>query len=207
MYTYIYIYIYAHAEAGAQHPDSRRAADSEPEATRDWYVVVAERAIVRREPDVNSLMENFKVRGSVVQLFEWDETRQWRKCLEASTQYGFPGWMKLDHPQHGASRPLLRRLELLCVAAMRNDVEQLRLCVEGRKLRGWRGPGSATRKHFQGEDLHRHSKAFEEHTFKNMNLIVSLRSNIYRTSFGAFDSCASGRVAALPPRPVDSSAN
>lgn len=101
------------------------------------YAVVSERAVVRRAPLMDALMENFKLRGTIVELFEWDDTREWRRCLEANAnEFGHPGWMRIQHPSLGQ---LLCPLEPLCVAVVRGDAQGLRRILRTMRLQGWRG--------------------------------------------------------------------
>lgn len=102
----------------------------------DLYVVVAANVKVRQSPSEDALVENFKSKGEIVELFEWDETKAWRRCLDAGVRPGTAGWMMLSHPTHG---PLLARLEPVCMAAARGSLPDLKRCLRGVNLRGWRG--------------------------------------------------------------------
>ncbi|CAE7316565.1 Tbl3 [Symbiodinium sp. CCMP2456] len=65
--------------------------------------VVADRAAVRAEPSLAAPVQGGKVKGSIVELFEWSDCLKWRRVVDSKTWLS--GWMLLDHPQHG---PLLR---------------------------------------------------------------------------------------------------
>jgi len=116
--------------------DSEEAKDAgKPKpGTGELYEVVSEGVRVRSEPNNTALVENIKTKGTVVEMFSWDESRQWRLCFEAGHNRK-PGWMMLDHPTLG---PLLKPLDQLCVAAARGDTAQLRRKLKKVKYQTWR---------------------------------------------------------------------
>merc|ERR1711862_644 len=94
----------------------------------DLFVVVSERIRVRESPDPESLVENIKERWSILELYHSDSTGQWRLCLEASHEFGHPGWVRLTHPEHGR---LLRPLGPVQEAAHLRDTRALSSALRG----------------------------------------------------------------------------
>lgn len=98
------------------------------------YEVVAERVFIRAAPGLQARTCGTRTKGQVVEVFDWDSTRCWRRTLLARTMV--EGWMLLDHPQLGPlARPKdvpfsVRPLEPLCVAAREGATEDLRRFVE-----------------------------------------------------------------------------
>lgn len=82
--------------------------------------------------------------GEVVELFEWDAARQWRRC--GWRDWGPHGWLRCHHPSTGAScvsAPFYTEsdednfvLSPLCAAVYEDDVEQLRRFVVESQERG-----------------------------------------------------------------------
>jgi len=64
------------------------------------YLVVANRVLIRGKPSLGAEALGCKKKGQVVELFEWDVTRLWRRTVDPKCW--FEGWMMLDHPEHGA---------------------------------------------------------------------------------------------------------
>jgi len=64
------------------------------------YLVVANRVLIRGKPSLGAEALGCKVKGQVVELFEWDVTRLWRRTVDPKCW--FEGWMMLDHAEHGA---------------------------------------------------------------------------------------------------------
>ena len=145
-------------EGGAEHPAKTAWAGwwpPEPPRCRPAelgtgvvYEVVGARAVNRAAPSLEATILGCKVQGKLVELFEWDETRRWRRHVDAITYVS--GWMMLDHPELG---PLLRPhglrfqpapLEPLCEAAREGDVAQLeRFLASGSEV-DVRGAGDRT---------------------------------------------------------------
>jgi len=96
------------------------------------YEVVAKRVVVRSEPSTSARKENIKGSGDVVELFEWDHTWLWRRCLDEVAGMPLQGWIKLDHSEGGAlvrpvgfpmREPWTRKpLKPLCAAIYENDL-------------------------------------------------------------------------------------
>lgn len=91
------------------------------------YEVVHDRIVGRPAPSLAAPKQALRNRGDVIELFEFDETRKWRKGLEDRTFHMV--WWMIDHPELG---PLLRPqgqplsvkpVDPLCVAA-REDLSQ-----------------------------------------------------------------------------------
>jgi len=66
------------------------------------YEVVSDKAIIRRRPSVDAELDNIIKKGSVVELFSWDDSWKWRRCCDNTTTRPITGWMLLDHPERGA---------------------------------------------------------------------------------------------------------
>lgn len=87
-------------------PDKFRPAAEQSSvngSTGSWYQIVAERVALRQGPSLGAPAITSLRRGASLELFGWDETRQWRECLEPRTM--LQGWLLLEHPQLG---PLAR---------------------------------------------------------------------------------------------------
>ncbi|CAE8640289.1 unnamed protein product [Polarella glacialis] len=94
------------------------------------YEVVFDRVAIRSAPTVHATTLEVKPQGSLLELFDWDDSRLWRRC-PADLSGTTAGWAMLDHPEFG---PLLRPkgsvlcvrpLEPLCVAAAEGRDEDL----------------------------------------------------------------------------------
>mmetsp|Transcript_58479 Transcript_58479/g.181621 ORF Transcript_58479/g.181621 Transcript_58479/m.181621 type:complete len:399 (+) Transcript_58479:54-1250(+) len=101
-----------------------------PTSARDsqgeWYEVVAERAVMRSAPGPDAHIENIKLSGEFVELFEWDPHKEWRRCKDSWQ----PGWMRIRHEQHGKLlRPvdevIIELVEPMCRSLMINDFKAL----------------------------------------------------------------------------------
>eukprot|EP00440_Ansanella_granifera_P049531 gb/GFBE01053672.1/.p1 GENE.gb/GFBE01053672.1/~~gb/GFBE01053672.1/.p1 ORF type:complete len:507 (+),score=102.20 gb/GFBE01053672.1/:1-1521(+) len=95
------------------------------------YEVIFDRVAIRSAATTRSTTLEVKEQGSVIELFEWDSSRLWRRC-PADLSGTTAGWVLLDHPEYG---PLLRPkgvplsvrpLEPICVAAAENQLVELR---------------------------------------------------------------------------------
>eukprot|EP00747_Dinoflagellata_sp_TGD_P067039 gnl/TRDRNA2_/TRDRNA2_155088_c0_seq2.p1 gnl/TRDRNA2_/TRDRNA2_155088_c0~~gnl/TRDRNA2_/TRDRNA2_155088_c0_seq2.p1 ORF type:complete len:303 (+),score=50.86 gnl/TRDRNA2_/TRDRNA2_155088_c0_seq2:97-909(+) len=67
------------------------------------YEVVVDTIAMRSRPSFDARRRAIKAKGVVVELFQWDPTRTWRRCVDELTW--IDGWLPLDHPEQG---PLLR---------------------------------------------------------------------------------------------------
>jgi len=94
------------------------------------YEVIAEQVIVRAGPSMGATPMSREWKGAVVEMFDWNETMQWRQVLDKNARVG---WMLLDHPELG---PLLRPkclpfqvrpVEPMCAAVLEADLYLLRL--------------------------------------------------------------------------------
>jgi len=63
------------------------------------YEVVTDKALIRATPRMDGRLENWKARGDNVEMFDWDDTRTWRRCYDK--EIGITGWMLLSHPEIG----------------------------------------------------------------------------------------------------------
>lgn len=95
------------------------------------YEVQWDRIAIRSAPTTRSTTLEIKLKGSEIELFEWDSTRLWRRC-SADASGTTAGWAMLDHPDFG---PLLRPkdvplcvspLDPICVAAFEGRFTELR---------------------------------------------------------------------------------
>jgi len=93
------------------------------------YEVVGDRAAHRAAPSLAAPILGCKLKGRCLELFEWDVTRLWRRCVDDKTWLS--GWVMLDSPEFG---PLLRPKGLpfqvkphepLCIAAREDNLEHL----------------------------------------------------------------------------------
>jgi len=81
------------------------------------YEVVSDRVAIRASPSTEAPIQGSEFRGAVVELFEWDATRRWRRVQRpadqeyksSNPQSWTLGWMLLDHEGYG---PLLRPHDL-----------------------------------------------------------------------------------------------
>lgn len=99
------------------------------------YEVVYEKVAMRLEPKPSSPACGVKDKGAIVELYEWDESLQWRRFYDAVTYD--EGWMMLDHPKFG---PLLRPkgmpqsatqpLDPTWVAARENNLRDIKRFIE-----------------------------------------------------------------------------
>eukprot|EP00930_Biecheleria_cincta_P042354 TRINITY_DN29136_c0_g1_i1.p1 TRINITY_DN29136_c0_g1~~TRINITY_DN29136_c0_g1_i1.p1 ORF type:complete len:549 (+),score=80.80 TRINITY_DN29136_c0_g1_i1:61-1707(+) len=106
------------------------------------YEVQYDRIAIRSAPTTQSTTLEIKLKGSEVELFEWDSSRLWRRC-PADASGTTAGWAMLDHPEFG---PLLRPKDLLfcaspldpiCVAAFEGQLKELqRFLREGLHIHG-----------------------------------------------------------------------
>jgi len=116
------------AEIVQDHRMQRPAAFSGP---GEWYEVVADRAVIRSEPSLTAHIENIKLSGEFVELFEWDEEKAWRRCKDSWRA----GWMLLKHPQHGqilreVDERLLPQVQPMCEAIMTNDIRAFKIWLD-----------------------------------------------------------------------------
>mmetsp|Transcript_46707 Transcript_46707/g.134529 ORF Transcript_46707/g.134529 Transcript_46707/m.134529 type:complete len:487 (-) Transcript_46707:194-1654(-) len=115
-------------------PEVLRPPSAEPGPEEGaLHEVIAERVVIREGPSQGASAQGFAKKGSVVKLFEWDESCAWRRSWADRTGWG---WMMLDHPDYG---PLLRPvgaklcaqpLEPMCVAATEGFVAELRRFID-----------------------------------------------------------------------------
>lgn len=106
-------------------PRLGRPPDAPMPGSGELHVVVAKQALVRQTPSAKGLIENTKQAGDVVELFDWDDTKEWRRYVDDQIAPGslVVGWMKLYHADHGQ---LLRPLDFVGAAAALNNVAELR---------------------------------------------------------------------------------
>lgn len=100
-----------------------------PRGSGVLYEVVHTQVFGRPAPSLAAPVQSVKKKGASVELFEFDETREWRQGLDDYTN--LLCWWRLDHEEWG---PLLRPqgkpfsaqpMEPLCVAADENLVGDL----------------------------------------------------------------------------------
>lgn len=97
------------------------------------YEVVTKRAVIRAKPDAEAKVENYKVRGETLELFEWDPSWCWRRCVDEIAGMPLKGWIRMDHPKDNS--PLVRPvgfpmdaewarkpLNPMCAAIFENDL-------------------------------------------------------------------------------------
>ncbi|CAK8987056.1 Putative fumarate reductase [Durusdinium trenchii] len=105
-------------------------AQAEELGQGSWYQIAADRVALREGPSLGAAAVSSLRRGASLELFGWDETRTWRKCLEPRTM--LQAWVLLEHPELG---PLLRpssssgtgwRPMPLCDAAAEGRLEDMR---------------------------------------------------------------------------------
>lgn len=104
------------------------------------HLVVSERLRVRKRPSTDALVENIKSQWSIIELFDADDSGEWRLCLEASHEFGHPGWVMLAHPELGR---LVVPLDPVCDAAAEGRADELRDLLQGLRLHEW--PATAQR--------------------------------------------------------------
>jgi len=113
----------AHVKAALASP----AVEHVVRANGEPHLVTNDIVMIRRSPRIDSLIENYRRRDDIIELFEFDPTNEWRVCLEAdSVKYGKVGWMKLHDERFGR---LLRPLEPLCAAAWKGDIDRLQMLI------------------------------------------------------------------------------
>lgn len=113
-----------------------------------FYQVVAERVALRSGPSLGAPVLGQVPRGGEVELFGWDETRQWRRCVDHRLSRS--GWILLDHPELGPMvRPLgeklcVRPLNVIAVAAAEGRLQDLETFLKNsEELDFWDPRGSA----------------------------------------------------------------
>ncbi|CAE7234323.1 unnamed protein product [Symbiodinium pilosum] len=96
-----------------QHPSSPRPEKTIwPRAEQSSkYTVIVSSCAVRAEPRADAEAVGARSRGTVVELFEFDPTRRWRRVYADGQVAG--GWMLLEHEEFGC---LLEPLEAPAVA-------------------------------------------------------------------------------------------
>lgn len=98
------------------------------------YNVVAEKVSFHKLPTVRSEGLGWKKYGDELELFGWDDSRNWRQFLDHRTN--LVGWIMLDHPDYG---PLLRPNDLplsvkqfqpLCMAVRERNYSDMKRFIE-----------------------------------------------------------------------------
>jgi len=77
--------------------------ESPVQGTGSMYEVMSDNVLIRAQPSQASNPRGRRRKGQEIELFEWDETKLWRRALCRATLTS--GWSMLDHPEYG---PLLR---------------------------------------------------------------------------------------------------
>jgi len=110
------------------------------------YQISAERVAVREGPSLGAAAITSLRRGASLELFGWDETRQWRQCLDPRTM--LQGWVVLEHQELGllvrpAKRKGLMRWQpmALCDAAAEGRVDDLRCFLKDTQVNVVDGDG------------------------------------------------------------------
>uniref|UniRef100_A0A7S2K9H3 SH3 domain-containing protein n=1 Tax=Zooxanthella nutricula TaxID=1333877 RepID=A0A7S2K9H3_9DINO len=75
-------------------------------ASSAWYRVVFKTVAVRTRPDITAAHLEKMALGDEVEMFEWDETRRWRKVFvktlsEDGVQGQATGWMLIRSDKQG----------------------------------------------------------------------------------------------------------
>lgn len=96
------------------------------------YEVVYTSVVVRAAPSLGARAQSREMKGATVEMFDWDETRNWRAVYDKLRRVG---WMMLDHHEFGALlRPKclpyqVRPVEPMTAAVMEVDMHFLRKFV------------------------------------------------------------------------------
>ncbi|CAJ1379427.1 unnamed protein product, partial [Effrenium voratum] len=116
-------------------PEKFRPAPEQSDLSEQgcWYKISAERVVLREGPSLGSAAISSLRRGARLELFGWDDTRKWRRCLEPRT--ALRGWVLLEHPDLGPlvcpqNPSLAWRPRPLCDAAAEGRLEDLRCFLQ-----------------------------------------------------------------------------
>lgn len=144
---------------GTEKPLALATGDIRPKepGTGSQYEVVADRVAIRASPSLAAAFQFHVKKGAFTEMFDWDETRQWRQVVDKVNRLG---WIMLDHQDYG---PLVRPgwvpfqvapLPPLVVAAMEKDLKHLKAFLkEGVDLDATDAGGCSALMHAASKDF------------------------------------------------------
>merc|ERR1712060_433422 len=85
----------------------------------ETYEVVTKRVAIRKEPQDNAQVFTIAKMGDNLELYEWDETQNYRKTFTDHKGYHLSAWVMVKHPELGILLQPCKKSASICTPCRR----------------------------------------------------------------------------------------